>query len=84
MSVPPGPTALTVIPRRATSLANVAVNESMLASGAIGSAVVEALGYYDEPHLAWDLRRYVGRTAGQLREGLGGALALDPAYRTTS
>ncbi len=45
--------------------------------------VVVALGYYDEPHLARALRRYVGRTAGQLRNGTGGALALS-AQRTTS
>ncbi|RKQ86127.1 helix-turn-helix protein [Solirubrobacter pauli] len=42
--------------------------------------VVERLGYYDEPHLARALRRYVGRTAVQLREGVGGALALDPEF----
>jgi hypothetical protein len=49
----------------------------------VGDVVVE-LGYYDEPHLARALRRYVGRTALQLREGVGGALALDPAQRSTS
>jgi AraC-like DNA-binding protein len=38
--------------------------------------VVSSLGYYDEPHLARALRRYVGRTASQLRTGAGGALAL--------
>lgn len=47
-----------------------------LASGADVGAVVLACGYYDEPHLARALRRYVGRTAGQLRSGLGGAIAL--------
>ncbi|MBF6269146.1 helix-turn-helix domain-containing protein [Nocardia farcinica] len=50
-----------------------------LSSGTAESDVVTGLGYYDGPHLARALRRYVGRTARQLREGSGGALALDPA-----
>jgi AraC-like DNA-binding protein len=48
-----------------------------LAAGVPSVDVVMKLGYYDEPHLARALRRYVGRTAGQLREGAGGALGLD-------
>ena len=56
----------------------------LLASGAAVETAVVDLGYYDEPHLARALRRYIGRTPGQLREGRGGALALDPAQRTTS
>lgn len=56
-----------------------------LSSGEPVGEVVAALGFYDEPHLARALRRYVGRTAGQLRDGLGGAIALDlPGQRTTS
>ncbi|HEY1179352.1 MAG TPA: helix-turn-helix domain-containing protein, partial [Phytomonospora sp.] len=56
-----------------------------LASGTATGDVVADLGYYDEPHLARALRRFVGRTAGQLREGRGGAIALDLAgQRTTS
>lgn len=51
-----------------------------LVAGDEVSDVVERLGYYDEPHLARALRRYVGRTAVQLREGAGGALALDPDF----
>ena len=47
-----------------------------LASGDVVGEVVSHLGYYDEPHLARALRRYVGRTASQLRDGTGGALAL--------
>ena len=46
--------------------------------------VVEKLEYYDEPHLARLLRRYVGRSARQLSAGAGGAIALDPAQYTTS
>ena len=57
---------------------------ALLASGEAVSDVVGTLDYYDEPHLARALRRYVGRTARQLREGVGGAIALDPAQRTTS
>ncbi|MFF0721302.1 helix-turn-helix domain-containing protein [Micromonospora sp. NPDC003816] len=48
----------------------------LLSTGAQVSTVVDRLGYYDEPHLARALRRYVGRTAGQLRSGAGGAIAL--------
>ncbi|WP_282783743.1 MULTISPECIES: helix-turn-helix domain-containing protein [unclassified Nocardia] len=54
-----------------------------LAAGVPDAEVVAALGYYDEPHLARALRRYVGRTAGQLRAGEGGAIALDLAQCTT-
>ncbi|MFI6028085.1 helix-turn-helix domain-containing protein [Amycolatopsis magusensis] len=51
----------------------------LLASGTATTDVVGVLGYYDEPHLARALRRYVGRTAQQLRAGEGdGAIALDP------
>jgi hypothetical protein len=55
---------------------------------AVGKAatdvVVSSLGYFDQPHLARALRRYVGRTATQLREDSGGALALDLPQPTTS
>jgi AraC-like DNA-binding protein len=57
---------------------------AMLAAGARVADVVDKLGYYDEPHLARMLRRYVGRSAQQLRAGAGGAIALDPAQYTTS
>ncbi|MBF6300931.1 helix-turn-helix transcriptional regulator [Nocardia amamiensis] len=78
--------------RAATGLTRGAVRQigrarsaaALLSSGEAESDVVSMLGYYDEPHLARALRRYVGRTARQLREGLGGAIALDPAQRTTS
>jgi AraC-like DNA-binding protein len=56
----------------------------MLAADASVNDVVEKLGYYDQPHLARMLRRYVGRTASQLRTGAGGAIALDPTQYTTS
>lgn len=52
--------------------------------------VVDRHGFYDEPHLARALRRFVGRTASALRDGRGGAIALDPGpvrdsdQRTTS
>jgi AraC-like DNA-binding protein len=55
-----------------------------LSAGKSPSDVVVELGYYDESHLARALRRYVGRTARQLRDGAGGALALDLAQRSTS
>ncbi|MFC4377332.1 helix-turn-helix domain-containing protein [Nocardia halotolerans] len=54
----------------------------LLSAGETAGDVVVKLDYYDEPHLARALRRYVGRTARQLREGSGGAIAL--GQRTTS
>ncbi|NYE70120.1 helix-turn-helix domain-containing protein [Microlunatus parietis] len=56
----------------------------LLGDGVPAADVVDKLGYYDEPHLARALRRYVGRTAGQLRAGAGGAIALEVGQRTTS
>ncbi|CAM3417212.1 helix-turn-helix domain-containing protein [Occultella aeris] len=78
--------------RAATGLSRGAVRQiervrvaaDLLIAGETVSDVVVKLGYYDEPHLARALRRHVGRTARQLREGLGGAIALDAAQRTTS
>jgi hypothetical protein len=55
-----------------------------LAAGVSDADVVANLEYFDEPHLARALRRYVGRTARQLREGTGGALGLDLAQPVTS
>jgi len=48
----------------------------LLASGVPTAAVVSRLGYYDEPHLSRALRRFIGRTPTQLRDGTGGALGL--------
>jgi hypothetical protein len=55
-----------------------------LAAGVPVADVVSGLGYFDEPHLAGALRRYVGRTARHLREGTGGPIALDLDQPTTS
>ncbi|MFD0584573.1 helix-turn-helix domain-containing protein [Dactylosporangium darangshiense] len=57
---------------------------TLLAAGVPVADVVSRLEYFDEPHLAHALRRYVGRTARQLREGIGGAIALDLDQPTTS
>jgi hypothetical protein len=56
----------------------------LLAAGKAPADVVAALGFFDQPHLARALRRYVGRTATQLRAGTGGALGLDLPQPTTS
>ncbi|GAA1857904.1 helix-turn-helix domain-containing protein [Microbacterium koreense] len=48
----------------------------LLIAGVRVSSVVESLGYYDEPHLARALRRYVGRTASHLRSSAPDAIAL--------
>ncbi|MBQ1092823.1 helix-turn-helix domain-containing protein [Streptomyces sp. B93] len=78
--------------RAATGLTRGAVRQierartaaGLLAAGAPAAEVVAELDYFDEPHLARALRSYVGRTAGQLREGGGGAIALDLGQRLTS
>lgn len=78
--------------RAATGLTRGAVRQieraraaaALLAAGETPVDVTCTLGFYDEPHLARALRQYVGRTARQLREGTGGAIALDLAQRTTS
>nr|WP_055504893.1 AraC family transcriptional regulator [Nonomuraea pusilla] len=56
----------------------------LLTAGDPAADVVTKLGYFDEPHLARALRSYVGRTVRQLREGGGGAIALDLGQRLTS
>jgi hypothetical protein len=78
--------------RAATGLTRGAVRQiqrartaaELLAAGDPAADVVAKLGYFDEPHLARALRCYVGRTAGQLRAGEGGAIALDLGQRLTS
>lgn len=56
----------------------------LLNGGETPGDVIDKLGYYDEPHLARALRRFVGRTTRQLRAGNQGAIALDIGQRTTS
>lgn len=78
--------------RAATGLTRGAVRQierargaaELLAAGSSAGSVVARFGYFDEPHLARALRAYVGRTAGQLRAGGGGAIALDLDQRPTS
>jgi hypothetical protein len=56
----------------------------LLAAGKGAADVVASLGYFDQPHLARALRRYVGRTATQLLDGSGGAIGLDLRQPATS
>ncbi|MGN9809341.1 helix-turn-helix domain-containing protein [Micromonospora sp. BQ11] len=78
--------------RAATGLTRGAVRQierartaaELLAAGDPAADVVAKLDYFDEPHLARALRSYVGRTARQLREGVGGAIGLDLDQRLTS
>jgi len=53
---------------------------TMLRDGGDWRTVVETLGYFDQAHLAHALRRYVGRTAGELRAGVGSGLSF--LYKT--
>ncbi|MBB2947772.1 hypothetical protein FB565_007543 [Actinoplanes lutulentus] len=70
--------------RAATGLTQGAVRQiararesaTLLAGGMPVADVVVSGSYVDEPHLARALRRFVGRTAGELRTGGGGAIAL--------
>ncbi|MFD4367529.1 helix-turn-helix domain-containing protein [Rhodococcus sp. NPDC058521] len=50
----------------------------MITAGVPVSDVVTGLDYYDEPHLARALRRFVGQSAQQPRTGADGVIALDP------
>ncbi|MEU0493410.1 helix-turn-helix domain-containing protein [Nocardiopsis sp. NPDC006139] len=43
----------------------------LLGEGTAPLDVVHRLGYYDQPHLARSLQRFIGRTATQLQEGRG-------------
>lgn len=52
------------------------VAAELLSAGVSVSTTIESLQYYDEPHLARALRRYVGWTAGDLRSGSVGAISL--------
>jgi helix-turn-helix protein len=78
--------------RTATGLTQSAVRQierargaaALLAAGVPAADVVAKLEFFDEPHLARALRRYVGRTARQLRGGTGGAIGLALDQRTTS
>ncbi|MGW5670533.1 helix-turn-helix domain-containing protein [Micromonospora sp. NPDC003776] len=78
--------------RAATGLTQGAVRQierarhaaALLAAGVPAAEVISGLSYFDEPHLARALHRYVGRTARQLRAGAGGALGLDLDQPTTS
>ncbi|MEV0717799.1 helix-turn-helix domain-containing protein [Asanoa sp. NPDC050611] len=78
--------------RSATGLTQGAVRQierareaaTLLAAGTPVADVVSKLDYFDEPHLIRGLRRYVGRSVRQLREGTGGAIALALDQRTTS
>lgn len=70
--------------RTATGLTRGAVRQieraraaaTRLAGGAPVAEVVATENYFDEPHLAHALKRYVGRTARQLQTNQAGALAL--------
>lgn len=52
----------------------------VLRAGAPIADVVHALGYYDQPHLARSLGRFIGHTAAELRTGAAGQLSL--LYKT--
>ncbi|WP_286278039.1 helix-turn-helix domain-containing protein [Naasia aerilata] len=53
----------------------------LIAAGVPALDVVHRLGYYDQPHLARALQRYIGRTATQLRNPQGQSDALSLLYK---
>jgi methylphosphotriester-DNA--protein-cysteine methyltransferase len=53
----------------------------LLGEGAAALDVVHRLGYYDQPHLARSLQRFVGRTATQLRQPDDAAAPLSLLYK---
>ncbi|HEX6328652.1 MAG TPA: helix-turn-helix domain-containing protein [Jiangellaceae bacterium] len=53
----------------------------LLGEGVAALDVVNRLGYYDQPHLARSLKRFIGRTATQLRRG-DAAQPLSLLYKT--
>ncbi|QTX05887.1 helix-turn-helix domain-containing protein [Agromyces archimandritae] len=50
----------------------------LIADGAAPLDVAHRLGYYDQPHLARSLLRFIGRTATQLQATASGAAAGEP------
>ncbi|MBP2706252.1 helix-turn-helix domain-containing protein [Microbispora sp. RL4-1S] len=55
----------------------------LIREGVPAQDVIDRLGYFDQPHLARSLNRYVGRTATRLRDrGLGEAEPLSLLYKT--
>lgn len=54
----------------------------LLGEGSTPLEVVAALGYYDQPHLARSLQRFIGRTATELRSPDPGAQPLSLLYKT--
>jgi len=53
----------------------------LLREGVAPLDVVHRLGFYDQPHLARALQRFIGRTATQLREPVDGVNALSLLYK---
>jgi hypothetical protein len=56
----------------------------LLGAGVRPLEVVNRLGYYDQPHLARSLQRFIGRTATQLRQPDPGAEPLSLLYKPES
>jgi Helix-turn-helix domain len=53
----------------------------LLREGVPTAEVLDRLGYFDQPHLAHSLRRFIGHTATSLRDGAGGE-PLSLLYKT--
>ncbi|WP_116953591.1 helix-turn-helix domain-containing protein [Jiangella endophytica] len=53
----------------------------LLGEGIAPLDVVHRCGYYDQPHLARSLQRFIGRTATELRQGTGPDDALSLLYK---
>jgi methylphosphotriester-DNA--protein-cysteine methyltransferase len=53
---------------------------TLIRTGAPIADVAHDLGYYDQPHLARSLGRFIGHTATELRTGASGPMSL--LYKT--
>lgn len=73
-------TATGLTPGAARQIERAREAATLIRSGAPIADVAHDLGYYDQPHLARALNRFIGHTATELRTGAAGQLSL--LYKT--
>ena len=67
-------------PSESPYIERVCAAAALIRTGAPIADVAHDLGYYDQPHLARSLDRFIGHTATALRNGASGQLSL--LYKT--